>query len=631
VGHWIGFASARAVAAIALVVSAGATAYTLHGSHAQLGSSFAIAAALMVVVATGARASQLWRRGPYAALVAGALALWLVACGFAAQAVSADHRRDVAAAAVVALLGLAPLTARMLRRWFDVVGRGLVVLAAAVAALSGAVIAVLAGHAHGDALAVWVALLGAVVVAVGAAWRDDDVARPVAGVGALAVVAALLAVLGAVLGALLQPFGWSAKAWTAPASMVLRSHLAPEGGHILLGRGLLPAVVLVLGAAALSCWSVVRRRDPICAEPEVAVGVLLALALGYVAVAAGATAALVALTMAVAASVGLLGACAGWRRGAPRVVLGLAWAGVASLPLVISMSIAVRSIAVATTGTSALVFAASAVFPGASRLRTVSVAGACATVLTFVGAVVASYDVARTTVGLSVAIAAGVVIALAGLVRAARDERVSAAATAHVGAAVGIALCIGTPALVATAVTVVAVAHMIGALRWRPYRLLAPATAVVATWAWLGAADVRVPEAYTLPAAAVMLLAGFVAARRQPETSSWLTFAPGLLLAFVPTLMLTIQQADVARSVPLTLGALVVVIVGARARVQAPLVVGAATLVALGIDLLGPVAARWPRWIALGVAGMALLWLGATAERRLRQARAWSQMFGAFR
>jgi hypothetical protein len=95
--------------------------------------------------------------------------------------------------------------------------------------------------------------------------------------------------------------------------------------------------------------------------------------------------------------------------------------------------------------------------------------------------------------------------------------------------------------------------------------------------------------------------------------------------------MLTIQQADVARSVPLTLGALVVVIVGARARVQAPLVVGAATLVALGIDLLGPVAARWPRWIALGVAGMALLWLGATAERRLRQARAWSQMFGAFR
>jgi hypothetical protein len=46
---------------------------------------------------------------------------------------------------------------------------------------------------------------------------------------------------------------------------------------------------------------------------------------------------------------------------------------------------------------------------------------------------------------------------------------------------------------------------------------------------------------------------------------------------------------------------------------------GAATLLVLGIDNLGPVVAQLPRWITLGVAGLLLLWLGTTAERRTAQ------------
>lgn len=60
---------------------------------------------------------------------------------------------------------------------------------------------------------------------------------------------------------------------------------------------------------------------------------------------------------------------------------------------------------------------------------------------------------------------------------------------------------------------------------------------------------------------------------------------------------------------------------GARARLQAPLILGAVTLLALGVDVLLPVAARLPRWVTIGAAGLVLLWLGATTDRRLTQLR----------
>ena len=76
-----------------------------------------------------------------------------------------------------------------------------------------------------------------------------------------------------------------------------------------------------------------------------------------------------------------------------------------------------------------------------------------------------------------------------------------------------------------------------------------------------------------------------------------------------------------ARLLLLTAGALLVVLAGARARLQAPLVLGAVTLVALGVDAVWPVAAQLPRWATIGAAGLLLLWLGATAERRLAKLR----------
>jgi hypothetical protein len=85
----------------------------------------------------------------------------------------------------------------------------------------------------------------------------------------------------------------------------------------------------------------------------------------------------------------------------------------------------------------------------------------------------------------------------------------------------------------------------------------------------------------------------------------------------------------VARPLLLTGGALLVVLAGAGARLQAPLVLGAGTLVVLGLDAALPVAAQLPRWVTIGAAGLLLLWLGATAEHRLARLRELREQFQA--
>jgi len=155
----------------------------------------------------------------------------------------------------------------------------------------------------------------------------------------------------------------------------------------------------------------------------------------------------------------------------------------------------------------------------------------------------------------------------------------------------------------------------------RAYAWCGAAAAVAATWAWLAVAHVTLVEAYTLPAAAVALLAGAVSGRGRPHRSSWLLLGPGTAVALLPSLGMTIHQGGMARPLLLTGGALLAVLSGARGRLQAPLVLGAFTLLALGVEAVLPVAAQLPRWLTIGAAGLLLLWLGATTERRIAQLR----------
>ena len=158
-------------------------------------------------------------------------------------------------------------------------------------------------------------------------------------------------------------------------------------------------------------------------------------------------------------------------------------------------------------------------------------------------------------------------------------------------------------------------------LRQRGYRWAAAVVATAAVWAWLAVGGVTVPEAYLLPAAAVALAAG-LAARRGPEPpGSWAAYWPGLALALLPSLALAVGGHGLARPLLLGAGALAAVLAGSHGRLQAPLVLGAVTLVVLAADAALPVAARLPRWVSVGGTGLLLLWLGATAERRLARLR----------
>ncbi|MEV4639143.1 hypothetical protein AB0J80_17490 [Actinoplanes sp. NPDC049548] len=139
---------------------------------------------------------------------------------------------------------------------------------------------------------------------------------------------------------------------------------------------------------------------------------------------------------------------------------------------------------------------------------------------------------------------------------------------------------------------------------------------VIGIWLFVALADVALPEAYTLPFAALALLVGILEARQRPDLSSWAAYGPALLAAFVPTTGLVIAtEAGDLRELLLLLGAVATLIVGSRLQQQAPVVIGAvATAVAtlhFATTLVGP-------WLVLVPVGVVLLFLGATNENRRR-------------
>jgi hypothetical protein len=62
-------------------------------------------------------------------------------------------------------------------------------------------------------------------------------------------------------------------------------------------------------------------------------------------------------------------------------------------------------------------------------------------------------------------------------------------------------------------------------------------------------------------------------------------------------------------------------VVGTFLHRQAPFVVGAGVLFVVAVGRLAPYAPLLPRWVTLGAAGLLLLVVGATYERRRQQAR----------
>jgi hypothetical protein len=153
----------------------------------------------------------------------------------------------------------------------------------------------------------------------------------------------------------------------------------------------------------------------------------------------------------------------------------------------------------------------------------------------------------------------------------------------------------------------------------RPVAVAAVADLVVAVWVAVAGAEVTTVEAYTVPAALGLLVLALPALRA--GAPSWSAEGPATAIALVPSGLLAVADPEPARLLAVVAVAAVLTVVGAVAHRQAPFVLGAAVLGSVVVARLAPYAPLVPRWVVLAAAGLLLLTVGATYERRRQQAR----------
>lgn len=170
---------------------------------------------------------------------------------------------------------------------------------------------------------------------------------------------------------------------------------------------------------------------------------------------------------------------------------------------------------------------------------------------------------------------------------------------------------------------------------WWGWAAAAGGEALVLTWYRLAIADVATVEAYTVPAAAVVGIVAWLAARGRPGgvagARSWELEGTALALLLVPTALAAVADPGIVRqAVGLVAGAALLA-AGAAWRRRAPIDVGAAIVGVLGLQVVAPYAAEIPRWISLGTVGAVLVALGATFEERRRDLHQARRRYGALR
>ncbi len=211
-----------------------------------------------------------------------------------------------------------------------------------------------------------------------------------------------------------------------------------------------------------------------------------------------------------------------------------------------------------------------------------------------------------------------------------RDPEARAAqAAAHAGAVVAVIFTLGWPDRTALICLLWGIAVGLRALlpgTTRSGRASLAAVAagfeLLAWWLLLTSRGVRLVEAYTVPLAMVALLAGWAALRTRPELRSWVAYGPALVAGFTPSLAVVVGAEGVPlRRLMLGVAALAVVWLGAVAHRQAPVVIGGIVLALVALHELVLLWQRVQGWIPLAVGGALLLALAITYERRLRDLR----------
>ncbi|MFV2111942.1 SCO7613 C-terminal domain-containing membrane protein [Micromonospora sp. LOL_025] len=604
-GLVVGFAApAGAGAALAVVLVAG-TAVALagrRGTVAQRGVAGAALAVVPLAVPAGA---------VVALLAAGAPAWW----------------QARAALAAVALLPVGLLAVR--RHWPDLRAYASVGVAVAVTAVGLAPVVVPV-----DEPVTLYAAVAVLLVALGGAARTDVVLR-VAGIGLLVVSVA--AAVPVALTALLAPYG-GVSPWSGAPTV------RADPGALPVGLAL--AVLAVAGVLA-------GRQDR---------GAVRAGPTGADAVPSGGAgwwrAALVAVPfVATALPVLLVAAGVPW----PVLPVGTLLGGVALVllavlaaprPLLAPVGLPVGLVLVASgllgllatrTGTvvglGVLVVAATVAGVAArrddARLGGALVAVAAATGLAVVAPLAGGLPVrtaafsvlAVAVLTLAAAAVLGPAGAAAGPVRRGRATAAALDAAAQAVALVALLLAVGSVRHAAAVCVLWGAAVALRVLRrdesvgrrW-VFAGIAGGSELLGGWLLLAAGDVAVLEAYTVPAAALALVAGVVALRTRPGLNSWLALGPGLAAGLLPSLVSVLVAPDPQpwRRLLVGVAALGAVLAGATRRWQAPVLLGGVTLALLALHELVRGWDLLPRWIFLAVGGFALIGLATTYERRRR-------------
>ncbi|GAA3631903.1 hypothetical protein GCM10023079_23320 [Streptomyces chitinivorans] len=567
--------------------------------------------------------------------------LALTAAGWADSA----HAAALLAAAAAVLLYAARRLARTAARTDAVAPATVVPGAVASAAVAGLAVLVAGGAALWRAGALpepgWPVLgfllcalaLGAVPVG------ERSVAAGLRLASAAVCAGAALWALPAVARLVLGPLGWVFRAWDG----------APRGARAAVAPGLEwpygMALPVVLGALAVASAAVGRGLGPGARVPRE----WRVRACGGALVAAGAAAAVlpvvldlpyrVAVVLLVALVVVLLAVSVGpplpGAAGASSVTALVA--AVVAAVAVSGWSLAETAMTVAVLGALAAAFAGAAVTARATAA--VGPVAAVAAVLwscAFAAAVPLALDVPPHRAAFAVLGVAVATVPLAARLRG-LPAGVPVECAGYAVAAAAVALTAAEPAALSLALALCGVAAGGVALRAerRPVAAYAGGALLVSAW-WvrLGSWEVTSPEAYTLPVTVAALAVGHLH-RIRPEVSSWAAYGPGLATTLVPSLVAVWVDAHWPRPLLLGAAALALTVLGARSRLKAPLLMGGGTAALVALHELAPrvvqVAGLLPRWVPPAAAGVLLLLVGATYERRLREARRLRHAVGRMR
>ncbi len=595
-----------------------------HAGLVGVGRAALATATFAALIVLGAGTAAAARRRPDTATLGGvALAVAflavpaLAASAAAAQGEAAPVRAWLVLGAVAVLVGALHLVARAWPGYRTAAAAGSMLAAAAVP-----VSAILAGQPvtlHAGIALVLVALA-------------LPVAGPVAA-GLAAVPLGVTALAGAAPGlfsVLVLPLGWIGRIWAGhpdgtgldpfglgrvTAAEVTGLVAAGVAGAVAARRAAVRVVLPVLVWAVPMALAAAGAGWPVVPLASAAIGLsaLVFLAAsgtgGFGAAGAGAEAA-----GAQAAGAQAVGAQAGRQAAGTRA--GRVALAVAAFPVAaagIAGSLPTRATTLAVLG--AVVVAGTVV---AMAGRTAGWLAAAPAAYGFAVTAGRMADLPLRTVAFVVLGTAAVVLA----VGVARRATAVLEPAAHAGALLALLLTIGSARYAAAVLALWGLAVAVRALR-SPVRLAhgvaAAALELGGWWLLLVSASVAVLEAYTVPAAAVALLAGTLALRTRPTLSSWTTHGPALAAALLPTLASVLTgDGHPLRRLLLGAGALVVVLAGAYTRRRAPVVLGGAVLALVALHELVLVWDLLPRWIPLAAGGLLLVGLAMTLERRRR-------------